>query len=441
MLTATVEKPLVVIVVLLWLWPFLKSLRTGKVHVLHPQCLTPIWISYFVLNTMIQVWLSWMGGTEYGILRTTDAEMAHNRTYLIIPLVFVGLCAPFYHFGVRIFNPSIAKSGNDLLCIKQSVRVVRKSRTIMFSTLGLLASATCWLPNYFIPNEGFGTFWTYPLAMVNVILPLMLFNIHKVLGVVSLALSFVGAAILHSKASFVYPLLPFIMYYVFLYFRIRSFKAWMAMFVGFGIIVLSFSIGGFGNDARRLLHRDYAFESFAALVNKSENRYFGNAEYIFSGTTNGPITSWTFSEFEKGVPSILHPGKRNSINPSKAVTSMYLPEDYKALPNAYFNRFLVFSGYYDLGLIGAFLNALFVGMFYSFIWKVVKKKVMKTNLLWPIFLYMPIPAIGTYFIAVGGVTYGLINAFVPIAIVYILIFISKLKLSPYRSEKIVRNGS
>lgn len=416
---------LTILIVIFWLGPFFKSISSGRVNALHPQFITPFWISYFVLNTMIQTWLSWMGGTEYGILRTTDAEMLYSRDYLIISLIIVALSAPFYHLGVRVFNNAINKSGHEYLIFSNISRVVPRKNQLLFSFLALLASATVWVPNYLMPNEGYGTFWTYPLVMTSVILPIMLFNIKKMLGIISLMLAFIGASILHSKASFVYPLLPFIMYYVFLKFNLKSFKSWLALILGLLTIVYAFSVGGFGSDARRLLHRDYAFESFAALVNKSENIFFGNAEYLLTNQANGPINSWTLNELEKGVPSILHPGKRYSINPSKAVTEMYLPEDYKVLPEAYFNRFILFSGYYDLGLIGAFINALIFGMFYGWIWKKVKIKVCKVNLLWPVFLYMPIPAIASYFIAVGGITYGLINALIPIGIMFILLLISR----------------
>ena len=421
---------LVIMVILLWLGPFLISLKSGRVNALHPQFITPLWITYFVLNSMIQVWFSWMGETEYGILRTTDAEIFNNRSYLLLPLIFTALCAPFYHFGVRIFNASIVKSNNDFLYFTKISKVVQKKDTIVFSLLAILVSSIVWIPNYLIPNSAYGTFWTYPLAMTNVLLPLMLFNINKMLGILSLLFSFVGASVMLSKASFVYPLIPFFMFYVFLYFNLKSFKSWLMLIIGLSIIVGAFSIGGFGNDARRLLHRDYAFESFAALVNKSSNKYFGSFEYLLTDQSNGPIISWTFNELEKGIPSFIHPGKKDSINPSKAITEIYLPEDHKALPNAYFNRFLLFSGYYDLGLIGAVLNALFFGMFYGWIWKIVKKKVRKKNLLWPVFLYMPIPVIGTYFIAGGGITYGLINALIPILVVSMLIFLSKIKLTP-----------
>jgi len=419
------EMLLTVVVVAFWLGPFFKSLSSGKVNTLHPQFITPFWISYFVLNTMIQTWLSWMGGTEYGILRTTDAEMLYNREYLIIPLLIVAISAPFYHFGVRVFNGPISRSGYEYSIFSNSLGVVPRGNQLLFSLLAIIASATVWVPNYLMPNQDYGTFWTYPLAMTSVILPIMLFNISKVLGITSLILAFFGASILHSKASFVYPLLPFTLYYVFLKFNLKSLKAWVVLILGLLTIVYAFSVGGFGSDARRLLHRDYAFESFAALVDKSENRHFGNAEYLLTGKVNGAINSWTLNELEKGVPSVLHPGKRFSLNPSKEVTEMYLPEDHKVLPEAYFNRFLLFSGYYDLGLIGGFINAFIFGAFYGLIWKNVKKTVQKTSLLWPVFLYMPIPAIASYFIAVGGVAYGLINAFIPISVVFILLIMSR----------------
>jgi hypothetical protein len=51
-------------------------------------------------------------------------------------------------------------------------------------------------------------------------------------------------------------------------------------------------------------------------------------------------------------------------------------------------------------------------------------------LLWPVFLYMPIPAIGSYFIAVGGISYGLINSLIPIGIVFFLLVLSGLLIIP-----------
>lgn len=411
-----------------WLGPFIVSLKSGRFNSLHPQFITPFWISYFVLNTMIQTWFSWMGGTTFGILRTTDYEMSINRDYLIMPLIIVILSAPFFHFGIRLFTNSIIRSSHEYQIFQNVQSVTTKKNKLFLSLFLIIASATVWMPNYMIPNAGFGTFWTFPLAMTIVILPLMLFKIKPILGFVSLILVFIGASIMKSKASFVFPILPFLFYYLFTHFKIKQFRRWLSLILALIIITTAFGLGGFKTDARRLLHRDYAFESFAAIVNKSENKFFGNFEYFFTGQVNGEINSWTLSELEKAIPSIIYPNKKYNFNPSHKITEIYLPQDYKVLPNAYFNRFFLFSGYYDLGYLGAFLNAFLFGAFYGFIWKKVKIKVFEKKLLWPLFLYMPIPAIASYFVAVGGISYGLINAFIPIIVVYFILFLTRFKI-------------
>ena len=142
-----IEVILVLVIILLWLGPFLISLRSGRVHALHPQFITPIWIVYFVLNTMIQVWYPWMGGTEFGILRTTSAEILSNRDYLIIPLLIVALSAPFYHFGVRIFGGSIVKSTHEHTLIAGTSKVFHNHQVRKFAFFAIILSAITWIPN------------------------------------------------------------------------------------------------------------------------------------------------------------------------------------------------------------------------------------------------------------------------------------------------------
>ena len=426
-----VEMVLVFVLILFWFGPFLLSLKNRTINVLHPQFITPLWMTYFVLNTMIQVWYPWMGGTEYGILKTTSAEISHNRDYLLFPLLVLLLSAPFFHLGVRFFCATIVKDDDIFSKLIKNLKVVNNNRSDRFTLYAILLSSVVWIPNYIMPNGGYGTFWTYPLAMTNMILPLIIFNISRVIGVISLAFALLGASIMQSKAAFVYPLLPFLFYYIYLYFDLRRLKSWVIVLVAFSTIVTALSLGGFGTNARRVLHRDYAFESFAALVDKANNKYLGSLEYIFTGEKNSAVQSWTFKEIEEGIPSILYPGKKYRINPAKVVTNLFLPEDYEGNSNTYFNRFFTFSGYHDLGMIGAFINAMMFGMFYGWIWKTIRAKTIKVNQSWPVFLYLPIPAIASYFIAVGGISYGLINAFVPIFMVAIILFLSKIKIFRY----------
>jgi hypothetical protein len=418
------EVILVLVNVLLWLGPFLKSVRKGILNTLHPQFITPLWIVYFILNTMIQNWYPWMGGTEHGILRTTSEAISTNPHYLIMPLIIVALCAPFYHFGVRLFCNSIIYSSSDRTQLITITQVVPKGQKIPFVALAFIVSGVVWLPNYFIPNADFGTFWTYPLAMTTAILPFMIFCVNKPVGLLSFGFALAGALVMRSKASLLYPLLPIAFYYFFFRFTFDRLKSWIILFVVMFLAVVVLHVGGFGT-ARKLLHRDYAFESFAALVDRAPNSYFGSAEYPLSGVSNGPYASWTLKEIEKGIPSMLYPNKRFILNPSKMVSRHFLPKDYKALPNAYFNRFLVFAGYYDLGIIGAFISALSFGALYGWFWRKTKRKIIKSGYLWPLFLYLPIPTIATYFVACGGLTYGFINALVPAGVVFVVVIISR----------------
>jgi hypothetical protein len=418
-----IEVILVIINILFWLGPLLKSIRKGIFNPLHPQFITPFWIIYFILNTMIQNWYPWMGGSAHGILKTTGKAIIYDPYYLIKPLIIVALCAPSYHLGVRLFCGSIVSSASDKEQFNKVSSVVPRGQKIPFVLLAFIISGIVWLPNYIIPNAGYGTFWTYPLAMTNAILPFMIFCVNKPIGLLSFGFVIASALVMRSKASFLYPVLSIIFYYSFLRFSFRKLKSWIMLFVALGLAVLALSFG-FGSDARRLLHRDYSFETFAALVDKTSS-YFGNAESSLVGESNGPYASWTAVELAEGVPSILYPNKRYTVNPAKMVSRSFLPEDYKSIPNAYFNRFLLFAGYYDLGIIGACLSALIFGSFYGWFWKKTKQKVFRSGYLWPLFIYLPIPTIGSYFIACGGLTYGLINALVPAGVLWVIVIVTR----------------
>jgi hypothetical protein len=418
------EVILVFINVLLWLGPLLRSVRKGILNTLHPQFITPLWIVYLILNAMIQNWYSWMGGTEHAILKTTSEALSTNPQYLIVPLIIVALCAPFYHFGVRLFCNSIVNSSSDRTQFIKVVQVVPKGQKITFVFLAFIVAGVVWLPNYFIPNADFGTFWTYPLAMTTAILPFMIFCVNKPLGLLSFGFALASALVMRSKASLLYPLLTIAFYYLFFRFTFDRLKSWIILFAVMFLAVVALHVGGFGT-ARRLLHRDYGFEVFAALVNRPPNSYFGSAEYLLSGVNDGPYASWTLEEIKAGIPSILYPNKRFIVSPSKMVSRHFLPDDYRGMPNAYFAQFLLFAGYYDLGIIGAFISALSFGALYGWFWRKTKRNVLKTRYLWPLFLYLPIPAIATYFVACGGITYGFMNALVPSSVIFAIVLVSR----------------
>jgi len=418
----SLEFILVIANILLWLGPLLKSLKNDILNLLHPQFITPLCIVYFILNSMTQKWFHWFDG-RLGLLKTTHYGHLYNPNYFVASLTIVAVSALFYHYGVRRFCSSISDSSSDRILLNKITQVIPPNSKKPFLVFCFFASAVAYLPNYYIPNAGLGTFWTYPLAMVNAFLPFMIFCVHKPLGLLSFAFSILSAIVMHSKASFLYPLLPVAFYYLSKHHFFEA-QTWLRISMIILLALLLLSVG-FGGNYKKVLHRDYAFEVFAALVNDVPCSSFGNAGSLLSGESIGPFESWTLEELKAGIPSILWPGKRFSENPSKAVSYWILSDDYASLPDVYFNRFLLFSGYYDFGVTGAFLNAFGFGALYGWLWKKTKLKITNTGYLWPLFIYLPIPTIAAYFVACGGITYGFINALVPSLVMLFVVLISR----------------
>ena len=421
----TFEKILLLLVVLVWLGPFLYSLKNRHFNLFHPQFAIPAYISYFTINSMVEKWYQWMIETDPGIIVTTETNLKIHPDYFIQPLLILLFAGFFYHLGCRILSPSIARPTSMSLVNFGSKEVVQGGSKIEFIILVLCFSAIAWIPNYLLPNAGLGSFWTYPLALSLSFIPVLLFKVNKYACFISIIFLLIAVSNLKSKAALVYPFLPISFYYFFFVYRQKNF---FYLLIPLSFIVFLWtllSIGGFDFVLAKLFHRDYQFDVFAALVHHAPNGHLGNFGSFLTGIANGPVGSWTLAEFIEGIPTILNPYKVETINPAKLVTETFLHPDFLYLPNAYYNRHLLFSGYYDFGIIGAMLSAFFFGLFYSFFWRLTSNTVRKENLLWPIFVYLPIPTISTYFVASGGITYGLINAFVPATCILILVFLSK----------------
>lgn len=425
---APTEFILSVLITLVWLGPFLISLKRKIFNFLHPQTLIPIWIVYFIWNAMIEKWSPWMVETDPGIIRTTSTLLPQFPEFFVLPLIIVLISGLFFHFGIRILSPSVYSDSSYNARSMIEYKIIDDDMKFIFLFFSFLLCAVAWLPNFLLPNEGLGTFWTYPVAMINCFLPFMVFLINKPLGVICFAFTLITGTVLESKAALVYPMLPIIFYYFYFHFHIKSvFSLFIPiMFITFLWVLLS--IGGFDFFLAKLLHRDYAFEVFAALVHFSNNSVFGNLEYGISGVLNSSSISWLWAEIVEGIPSILNPYKGESINPAKLVTESFLPTDYEntTLRNAYFNRFFLFAGYHDFGFIGAFLQSFSFGLLYSWFYRRFLRRVTKEKLLWPMFVYLPVPCLSTYFVSAGGITYGFINALIPAFLLISLIYFSKL---------------
>jgi len=419
---------LIILNILVWLGPFLLSLRKGYINTLHPQFILPFFMIYFILNSYIQYMTNWMGDSDVGIvigkLYLLNGLDLYNFSFdkTLAVCVISGI---FFHLGVRLFNNSINKSFNEHFDLNVE-KIIHGNKKI-FLSISLLFSLILWLPNYYIPNTSHGTFWTYPLALSVCFIPTVLFNINKFFFIIILTISImVGYSVLKSKAGIVYILLPMIFYYIFFsvnFLKSLIYKKYLRnIFLLFLLLVTTLFVIFFGNEygkmnARKLFHRDYSFEILAILIESKDKNLITH--------TN----SWIVNEIVEFVPSILYKKKSTDhINPAKRVAKELFPQTAVNRPNTYWAKHLLFPGYYDFGTWGAILTAFFSGALISFLWRLTKLKVKKYNAKWPIFIYLPLPSFGIYFISVGGFSYGVINFVISSFVLYLIFISSRLRL-------------
>lgn len=422
------------LIILVWLGPFLCSIRFRVFNLLHPQALIPIWLVYFVINSMLEKWRPWMLEADPGIIRTTEMNLKLYPDYFIVPLILMLLAGLFFHFGSRVLTGSINKSPTSNIKRLNNLPIVNKSTRTEFSILIFLVICIAWIPNAMIPNEGLGTFWTYPLAMTALLAPFVLFKTNKILFTLSLFFVAITIINLKSKAALIYPVIPIIIYYFYFNFKLKSFFSLIVPIIILAFLWILLSLGGFDFVFAKLFHRDYQFDVFAALVHYSPNGFLGNFGQTISGEPNGPVLSWTWAEIRNSIPSILNPFKGETINPAKLVSQYFLPVDYDVIPDSYFNRHFLFSGYYDLGLAGVLIASFLGGLTYSFFWRLTTKLINSYQEIWPLFVYLPIPAISSYFVASGNIGYGFINALIPAFTIFLCVFIAK-------TASFIRNNS
>lgn len=420
---------LIILNILVWLGPLFLSLRKGTVHTLHPQFMMPIFIIYFILNSYIQDQTNWMDEGSRGIivgvvklLPGLDPESFSFDKALVI-CAFSGF---FFHLGSSIFNTPIYNSIGEYIQLDKKNIIKRNKNLVTISAI--IISSVLWLPNYFMPNAGHGTFWTFPLALSVCFIPVAMLKVSKISFFFTLTAAFlIGNYILSSKAAFGFIVIPFILYFLFfhfnflkLFFKKSYFKKFIIFISLFSVFISALFVGNqYGNlDTRKLFRRDYVFEVFAILV---ESKKLGLIEHE---------KSWIKNELFQAFPSVLYKKKTTGehINPGKRVAKELFPQTAMERPNTYWAKHLLFPGYYDFGTWGAILTAFFSGTLISFLWRLTKLKVIKYNAKWPIFVYLPIPSFGIYYISAGAFAYGIINTVIASFVLYLIFISSRLRL-------------
>lgn len=420
---------LIILNILVWLGPFFLSLRKGTIHTLHPQFMMPVFIIYFILNSYIQDQTNWMNEGSRAIIvgivqllpGLDPLDFSFDKA-----LIICALSGVFFHLGSIVFNKPIYNSISEHIHLNKT-RIVNKNKNLVL-ILSIIISSIIWLPNYFIPAAGHGTFWTFPLALSVCFIPVANLELSKTSFFITLIIAcLVCNYVLTSKAAFGFIFMPIVLYFIFFHFNFLKFffrKSYLKNFIIFSLL-LSIFIGAlfFGNqygklDTRKLFRRDYAFEIFAILV---ESKKLGLINYE---------KSWIKNELFQIFPSTFYKKKTTGehINPAKRIALELFPKEATGTrSNTYWNRHMLFAGYYDFGILGSLVSAFFYGLFLSYFWRLTKVKIKKFNAKWPIFVYLPLPSFGVYFLAVGNFAYPVINAGIASIILFIIFFFSRIR--------------
>ena len=107
----------------------------------------------------------------------------------------------------------------DKIC---GARFIDESNKDLFLLALVTFSCIGWMPNYFLSNDGLGTFWTYPVAMANILVPFVLWFVNKKWMFFTLISTFFTIVFMKSKAALLYPLLPLFFYYFHYRYLIKS---------------------------------------------------------------------------------------------------------------------------------------------------------------------------------------------------------------------------
>ena len=141
------------------------------------------------------------------------------------------------------------------------------------------------------------------------------------------------------------------------------------------------------------MEREYGFEVFSILV--GERNLLESAD---SGV-------WLAGEILEALPSALGVEK---LRMGHEVARVFMPQDYRAMPEAGFHRFFLFSFYKDLGIAGALCGSLLLGLLSASAYRLAHRKARAKRALWPLMVYLPVAVFAE--LSVNGViAYAIIH--------------------------------
>jgi len=380
-----------------WLGPMLANLRRGRLWLLHPSGFFPLMVVYMLLPPLFYRW------GEEGSILLTSSLWEQNPWFLAEPMLVLALAGVFYHLGVKLGGTSLTLGPQD----SPEAYIPLPSRKgigkISFAAVSFAVLALGQIMFYLKPvsDYGKGYYWITIFFRSYTVLPLLVFQQDRSLGLLFLLLSIPGSLFMKSKAMFLYSVISFFLLYQTKLFRLS--KSVAAVLIGLILltplavslygtdIYITKNLGEFrnteelswGKSFQRFGQREYAFESFACIYQKCQE----GGEEVQWGRRN-------YEDFLKIIPTFFWPAKPLEFYDFPAE---YLPLDYFAY-EMYYAQYFLSSFYQDFRLPGVALAGLILGLIFGFGYRTSLRLSRRRQELWPLMIYICLVANSKYFV-------------------------------------------
>lgn len=383
---------LVVINIVVWLGPFLVSVRRRTISLLHPASCFPLYLVFTVLVAMTEHWFGWSMRSPDKGLRIETRLYENLPNFFTEPLFIMFLVGIAYHIGIYKACGRVVASEADRTHLTQNLKFERSGRKKLTVITGGIA-ALCLVP-FYVFGQVSGFFWTLGFLYAYSFLPIVLMNQWKSAGLLLWFLGLPAMFLLDSKGNFIYHLLPLIIFYQggllfskrHLNIRKVALIVSMLAIVFFGTQQLTVMRGEYSEEVPlvyNVIVREYGFEVFAVLVHK------------ISWMGQFSEGSWSVLEITEIIPRGLLPWAKERAG--VRVAELFLPSDYYELEGAGFNRFFMFAFYHDFGWAGAIAGGFIIGYLFGALYRAALRVSFRKKVLCPLLIYLPIPVYSQYF--------------------------------------------
>lgn len=382
-----------------WLGPLLYNLGRGHLRLLHPIGFLPIMVMLKLISPLIYR----LSGEP---ILQTSLSWSNDLWFLAEPMLVLAASGIFYHLGVRLGGTSLVLGPEDRVETFLNFKVRENIPDGMLFCIVCSVLILAVLAHRFTPLEDYskGYYWLRLFFRSFIVLPILVSQHNRKLGSLFFVMCAPAALLMHSKVSFLYFLIAFVVFYqqkllqiskstvVALLFLIlltpttvEVYRSWEPETPIAQVPEVGTKETGkqsWSDTLDTIMRREYAFEAFAVVYHRrsdGEPWHWGNK---------------TMQEFMLCIPHFFWPDKPLSYS---FFPAEYLPNDYYALDIIYTPHTLT-NFFLDFDVFGACLGMLLLGGIFGFSYRTALRATLRRQEIWPLVIFLNFQLFAQYFV-------------------------------------------